>query len=164
MAGTEKGERKVSSSARCIFHRPNENWSTWRNKLVSLLPRCGIENKAQNGTKSDQSDGTPALLAKPRVCAKHRGEQSRWHPLHSHKANWACKCQMATAAWYERAPPLTFRTGPSRPQSLTARSVLDLSSRKGNSPYPTTPKVMSFMTIVNSIYTIFSYCYRHVDF
>lgn len=120
-----KGERKVSSSARCIFHRPNENWSTWRNKLVSLLPRCGIENKAQNGTKSDQSDGTPALLAKPRVCAKHRGEQSRWHPLHSHKANWACKCQMATAAWYERAPPITFRTGPSRPQSLTARSVLD---------------------------------------
>lgn len=99
-----KGERKASSSARCIFHKLNENWSTWRSQLVALLPRCGIENKAQDGTKSDQRDGTPPLLAKPRVCAKHRGEESRWQPLHSHKANWACKCQMATAAWYERAP------------------------------------------------------------
>ena len=99
-----KGERKAISSARCIFHKLNENWSTWRNKLVSLLPRCGIENKAQDGTKSDQSDGTPALLAKPPVCAKHRGKESRWHPLHSRNANWACKCQMATAVWYERAP------------------------------------------------------------
>ena len=75
---------------------------------------------------------------------------------------------LASVEWAQlpgtKEPLFTCRTDPSRPQSLTARSVLDLSSRKGDSPQPLTPKVMSFMEIVNLLYTIFSYCYQHVDF
>ena len=100
-----KGERKASSSSRCIFHKFNENWSTWRNELGSLLTRCGIENKSKGRTKSwDQNDGTSALSPKPWACGKYWGEESRCHPFDSCRANRACKGQMVTAAWYERAP------------------------------------------------------------
>lgn len=114
--------------------------------------RCGIENKAQNGTKSDQSDGTPDLLAKPRVCATSRRTE-QMAPLCT-----ATKLiGLASVKWPQlpgmKEPPITFRTGLKAPES-NSQICFDLSSREGNSPHPTTPKVMSFMTIEFNIYNI----------
>lgn len=66
--------------------------------------------------------------------ASIQGDESGCHPLHSCKGNWASQCSTAPVACYQKNAPINFLDHSLRPQIFTARSALDINSRKSHPP------------------------------